>query len=205
MIKHVLGTTLFVLCGVSSAVAEPCVSATFDVPLPGAIDVVTRHADVPSPQFPGLWQEGRLEGYFYTLYANGEAVLKSRRNAPAWEFKVVCDAEQVDCSISVNGLPPDDAKPLADVLALCLQGRPLIAEEPQQAEPEAPCGLATVEDGPEGMVLQRLLVAAGADPGPVDGFVGNGTRKAIAEILGESSRGLAIDDAIVALDLLMCE
>lgn len=202
-----ISAAVMLFCSVGSAVAEPCVSATFDTPLTGAVDVVTRYADVPSPQFPGLWQEGMLEGYFYTLYANGEGLLQSSRNAPSWEVKVTCTAEAGECSIKADGTPPENAQRLADVIAQCLQGRPTteVAAPAPEPEEKAPCGVATVEAGPEGMVLQRLLVAAGTDPGPVDGFVGNGTRTALAEVLGASSRGLAIPDAIAALDKFMCE
>ncbi|MGJ8597560.1 peptidoglycan-binding domain-containing protein [Sulfitobacter sp.] len=211
MTKPRLGLTILALTLAKSAAAEPCVSNTFDEPLQGAVEVVTRHADVPSPQFPGLWQEGMLDGLFYTLYANGEGVVKSEKRISDWEVRVLCLDHGVDCSISATGTPPENAYQVANILSLCLRNvAPAEPEKPKTTkQPEVslktPCGLASVEDGAGGIVLQRLLVAAGADPGPVDGYVGGKTNEALAGILGEESTKLSIADAIGALDLWMCD
>ncbi|CAN0586413.1 unnamed protein product, partial [Ectocarpus sp. 12 AP-2014] len=120
---------LALVCSVAQSQAEPCVSATFDVPFPGATDVVTLHADVPSPQFPGLWQEGVVDGFFYALYANGEGYLRSSRDIAEWNIQFTCDAGETDCSIATNGAPPDNARETANMLAFCMQGRPLPVQE----------------------------------------------------------------------------
>lgn len=202
---------LLLACGATKGMAEPCVSSTFDVPIPSAVDVVTRHADVPSPKFPGLWQEGSLDGYFYALYANGEGILKSARETSEWDIRVVCEADEGDCSIKTNGVPPEDAQGVVDILTLCLQGQPLTSPEIPTPEPETPepqevipCGLATIPEGPAGLSLQRLLVIAGQDPGPVDGLIGRNTRNALAAILGAEAYEMEVSEAVSALDRWMC-
>jgi hypothetical protein len=208
MMRALAGIIAFTIgCG-SPAFAEPCVGPAFDVPLPGAQNVSTRHADVPSPQFPGLWQQGNIEGYFYALFANGEAVLKATQRSLEWDVKVSCEAGQETCVITANGAVPTDANRVADILGRCLLGKPR-KDSPKlevvvEPTPELACGLAQVEDGPDGMLLQRLLIVAGADPGPVDGLVGGGTRKALAGVLGNASREMDIPAAVAALDQFLC-
>lgn len=212
MIQRSLLTGFILLCGIGSAAAEPCVSATFDTPLEGAVDVVTRHVDIPSARFPNLWQEGTFSGYFYAVYAGGEGVVKSSANAREWKIDITCQPDQPDCAFAAEGAPPQDATAVASVIAACLMGTwppepvEVEAEAPQpQAKPSVPCGLATLSDESEGRLLQQLLIIAGADPGPVDGLVGNNTRTALREVLGPSSAKLDIGDAILALDKLLCE
>lgn len=223
MIQRSLLTGFVFLCGVASAAAQSCVSPTFDTPLEGAVDVVTRHVDVPSVRFPNLWQEGVLNEYFYAIYADGEGVVKSSASAREWKIDITCQPDQPDCAFTTEGAPPQEATGVASVIAACLKGEwppepepepepepveveQVEAEAPQpQAEPLAPCGLATLGDESEGRLLQQLLIIAGADPGPIDGFVGNDTRTALREVLGVSSVTLGTGDAITALDKLLCE
>lgn len=209
MMRTVLAIIAYTALGSGAAFAEPCVGPAFDVSLPGAQNVATRYADVPSPQFPGLWQEGNIEGYFYTLFANGEAILKSGRRSSEWDVRVLCEAGQEACVIIANGALPADANRLADVLGRCLQGKHLKSSPKPEVtiapKPEIACGLKQVENGPDGMLLQRLLVVAGVDPGPVDGLVGGGTRKALVEVLGAASNDLDIPAAVAALDRFLCE
>lgn len=187
--------------------AAPCVSATFDKPLPNAVDVVTRRADVPSPQFPGLWQEGRLDGLFYALFANGEALVRSGRRTSDWQVKVACPTGTADCTITAEGDPPQQARDIADVLGRCLQGVALAPPPPPAPTPEQrpACGLATVPEGTPVAVLQSLLIASGTDPGPVDGILGTQTQDALAQTLGDAASSLTITDAIAALDRLLCD
>ena len=205
MIRQSAGILFAFLSGIGAVAAEPCVLATFDKPLEGALNVVTRHADVPSPQFPGLWQEGTLEGYFYAVYANGEGAVASAQSRPNWKIRISCAVEEANCAFASDGAPPDKANQVADIVAQCLKGEAPAKTEPVAPEPAAPCGIATLEEGSDGKLLQQLLIIAGADPGPVDGFVGNDTRKALAEVLGTSSVAMETADALTALDKFLCE
>jgi hypothetical protein len=102
------------------AAAEPCVSDTFDRPLPRATNVLTRRVDIPSPQFPGLWQEGIIGGYFYTLFANGEGVLQATPDEPGWAINIICDEAAKTCERVPEGLPaPADALAIVDLLERC--------------------------------------------------------------------------------------
>ncbi len=214
---------LFGVCALlaqtSIAEAEPCVSAAFDQPVPGAVSVVTHRVDVPSPQFPGLWQEGVLGGYFYTLFANGEGLLQSSRKNPDWQITFTCDDETKTCVRSHQGSPaPAETAVIADKLEQCLVSpqsvKEVAAPAPQKTPPVVdatspaftppPCGLKAIAAGAEGITLQRLLVLGGADPGPIDGYPGKRTETAIVELLGAEGANLSIADAIVALDQLLC-
>lgn len=198
------------LGGAQAAGAAPCVSPTFDTPLAGAQNVVTRQVDVPSPQFPGLWQEGTLDGFFYTLYANGEGVLRAGPGAGEWELRVLCAPDAATCTRAQTGTPPDAAQPVASVLGQCLLGEvaaapaPEVIATPAPEEAAAPCGVAAVPEGTPIAILQSLLAAAGSDPGPVDGLMGGKTRDALLQVLGEEAATLDTDAAIAALDTLLC-
>lgn len=197
------------------AVAEPCVTETFDRPVPGATNVVTRHVDVPSPQFPGLWQEGEIEGYFYAIYANGEGSVQPSRTLPEWSITFSCDVITETCTRArQGGLPPAGADRVTDILEQCFfprkaaqeqSLRPPGVEEPA-VEPAPPtCGAVALPQGEPGITLQRLLVLVGADPGPIDGYPGQRTRDAMVQILGLQSTNMSIVDAINALNTLLCE
>ncbi|QPM92251.1 peptidoglycan-binding domain-containing protein [Pseudooceanicola algae] len=226
----------------TQAQAAPCVGAGYDRIFPGATDVVTGFADVPSPRFPGLWQEGRIGGYAYQIYANGEASVSDPAPEPAWEISVQCDSAAKTCAQTTEGTPPEPALRVAEQMGLCFTAPESVATSaempsppavvapstdgwalspPPQTEttevaedlevaddsdlvPPAPCGLATIEEGTPGVTFQRLLIAAGADPGPVDGLPGPRTRAALSEVLGEASANLASEDAIAALDSFLC-
>lgn len=279
------------------AAAAPCVGDNFERPFPGATEVSTRFVDVPSPRFPGLWQEGRLQGYSYILYANGEATVQDGGLEPQWSISVFCDLENGSCEQVADGTPPAAAVRVATLMGQCfvapetvdvppvpepepdpvapdtegwalvlpddetdispqptlsdtveepLPHPALVAEdgtadaEPEPAEtqaeeaesepaepqpveaeaaepapaqvaaedppaPPAPCGLATVPEGTPGATLQRLLVEAGEDPGPIDGFPGRLTRRALIAVLGEDAGNLGTEAAIVALNAHLCQ
>lgn len=217
---------------VSSAGAETCVSDTFDRPYPGATEVATRHVDVPSSRFPAIWQEGRIDGFYYRVWSHEDAVLQSDRTAPEWAILVTCKAGETQCRRMVEGTAPAGAVRVADELASCLTnpafaGRlpeatedfsaPNVEEATQDDTPEpdetdvppddpASCGLADLPEGPPGLTLQRLLVKAGADPGPLDGIAGRKTYRALAEVLGETlAPQLREAEAIEALDKALCD
>ena len=279
-IRHALtfGPLAGLIVASQAAAADPCVGASFDRPLPGATGVVTRRADVPSPRFPGVWQEGVISGYGYQIYANGEATIKDIGPEPAWSVSVLCEPGAESCSQTAEGDPPAAALRVADMMGQCFiapetvkaplppapepekvapetdgwaldpsgseepdgpdtTGRPEtpdpserelpppvsdtpvalpplpplvpVEEEVEEAPladetPPAPCGVASMPEGAPGLTLQRLIVEAGADPGPLDGFPGRRTRAALAEILGPSAAALSNEEAIAALDALLC-
>lgn len=226
-----LGAVAFTLCIAASAVqATPCVGSDFTTPFPGASNVTTHVVDVPSPRFPGFWQEGTKDGYFYTLFANGDAVLTAGRDS-TWQIAYGCDAALGECAAQIEGTPPDAAMQVAEQLKQCmLEGevsQPV--EEPEPApveaapseeevasdpsvEPVPPippqvsetCIVDTIDDENPTRQLQRMLVEAGADPGPLDGIPGAMTTNALIGILGETAAQLPTEDAIVALRELIC-
>ncbi|WP_163850800.1 peptidoglycan-binding domain-containing protein [Pseudooceanicola aestuarii] len=232
------------------AQAAPCVGANFQRPLPGATGVETRFVDVPSPRFPGLWQEGRIEGHPYVIYANGEASLQEGRAEPRWSIFVLCDLDAGSCTQTAEGSPPAPAVTIATMLGQCFVAPEQVVAAPVRApdrvviappsdgwaltpppdpvfapqdpgalaeaagslgaanaaavEPTAPCGLQTVPEGEPGITLQLLLVEAGVDPGPIDGFPGRRTRAALAEVLGAEAARMEIAAATTALSEHLC-
>jgi len=203
------------LCG-RQAAAEPCVGPAFDRPFPGATEVVSRYADVPSANFPGLWQEGRINGLAYALYANGEALLQDSATNPAWSISVTCQDGAERCAQVTTGQPPAAAGGVAAALAECLTGpvltgpdAPAAPQPPAAPPPPAPvaaqpCGLAKLPPDAPVITLQRLLVEAGADPGPINGRPGKQTGKALLQVLGRAARTLTVEQAIAALDAQLC-
>ncbi len=203
----------------SMAWAEPCVGPGFDRPLPGAINVQARLMDVPSARMPGLWQEGSILGHSYRLYANNEATLKPFEAEATWQISIDCTSG--DCRQSTTGTPDDGVVRIATVLGACLLGKDVVpndflppieiaVEKPSPAkvieDPKEPCGLAKVaqSDQPE-LLLQRLLVVAGSNPGPVDGIDGPRTRAALVAVIGAEGEDLDAQDAVQRLNQSLCE
>ena len=62
-----------------------------------------------------------------------------------------------------------------------------------------------IPDGGKVATLQRLLVEAGTDPGPVDGFIGPATLNALASIWKSPDTALDLDKAANALREIICE
>lgn len=133
---------LIVCTAASGAGAETCVGAHFGTPFPGATDVDVRRVDVPSSTFPGIWQEGRINGYFFQIWANGEALLQPSETAPDWNASVICQGD--DCQRGVTGTPPADALEVLQELETCLNdatyaGRPAAVDPaPDDPSPETP-------------------------------------------------------------------
>ena len=220
------------------AYAATCVGPLFDQAFPEATAVEMRYVDVPSPAFPGLWQEGIVDGYFYQIFANREAIIKERRVDPTWTITISC--QEGSCMRAVTGFPAHRAQRLSDAFEICLlDGDMTVALAPPKSEeseptiemslpptpstkkpapeiedierisdldvPEKePCGLAMLADGGAGITLQRLLVLAGGDPGPIDGLPGKLTRGAMIDILGAESAELGTQSAILQLNALLC-
>ncbi|MGO4855625.1 hypothetical protein [Phaeovulum sp. W22_SRMD_FR3] len=268
-------------------------TGSFEVPLPGATGVQVRHADVPTARFPGLWQQGVIDGLQYWLYADLSATLAPGNSADDWRIELTCDATTETCDRVISGATPDTARLTADMLERCLAGLPLVVEEvqarapaavpvseadaaargdevpeetpaatsstlnpiadatpatgdpsignattasPSEASavqatdqlqaapaasgwppeasrnaqlgpaimPPAPCGRAGLPVAPTVLTLQRLLLVAGQNPGPLDGFMGPRTRRALAAVLGRSAARLDAEDALQALEQHLC-
>lgn len=72
--------------------------------------------------------------------------------------------------------------------------------------PPQNCGLDAIEPGtPPVLTLQTLLQAAGFDPGPADGLMGQKTRNALSDALGPEASDLSMDEAITALNAKLCQ
>lgn len=252
--KLIATSTLFaLLLQIQPVTAETCVGPAMDRGFPGATAVETRHVDVPSPQFPGLWQEGFIFGYFYQIFANDEAVLAETKSEPDWSIAITCTDEV--CHRDVAGAPNEGTANIADLVEACLRDPNLSAEAVEQKlsiseqaastegqphaltqplaasdvedKPESieeatenetvahqveetenavaePCGLAAIPEGTPGLTVQRLLVLAGAEPGPMDGVPGRMTRAAISEVLGGDQDASDLSEVIVELDAFLC-
>lgn len=210
---------LFALCLANSATAEPCVSPTFDVPLPNAQGTESFVSDIPSAQFPAFWQRGTLDGYAYRIYASLEGTLRPVGRVPSWEITMSCDDTDQSCSIDTIGAPPQDAMATADKIGQCLLGQesgdaaPGNASDPDVAiapapdlapAAEAPCGAALVNEATDVATLQRLLTLAGRDPGPVDGFLGPKSFAAMEAFVPGAGWGTSIPATIAAVDEYLC-
>lgn len=253
--KQIVTLSLFALFSqIQPLIAETCVGPALDRAFPGAVAVETRHVDVPSPNFPGLWQEGFILGYFYQIFANNEAVLAEAKSKPDWSISIKCMDEA--CHRGVVGRPDQGTANIVDLLASCLRDPNLSTEAVEQklslseqaksnegqthaltqpilasgadvnseaieqkarendsaiAQVEetenvaaAACGLAAIPEGTPGFTVQRLLVLAGADPGPIDGVPGRMTRTAISEVLNEVQGDLDLPKVVFELDALLC-
>lgn len=140
------------------AMAEvPCVGAGFDTPLPDAVDVTRHNIDVPSARFGGLWQEGRIGETVYQIFSDRTAMIADQLDAPAWRLDIMCDDPVADCRRETKGPVPDDARRLADVIAVCINGAP-------EAAP-APVPLA-VESGASDAVLPEPVTGPEISAGP---------------------------------------
>lgn len=223
------------ICSGQTLAAAPCVGTTFDLPFPDATNVETRLADAPSPQFPGIWQEGLISGWPYRLFANGDGDLRSDPNTPLWEIAFICQSNEEACSVTQKGTLPDGAARVATNLQNCMLGLPLVTAFPVPApdpvaelQPETelenetadesaveiigsedvtpePCGVALVSGRSNIADLQELITLAGEDAGPADGIMGPQTRDALTNVIGETAANLDVPEAIAQLDKLLCE
>ena len=299
---------------VSTADAAPCVGSGHDVPFPGATSIETLQVDVPSAQFPGLWQQGLIGSYTYQIFGNRTGNLRGSLESSAWSIELNC--QESLCTRDVSGTPPRSAWDTSKRLEACFgtlvvatpepvpvpEHPPAVAsEEPPAPEPEVvePAKVETATEDPapteptktdqaveepsateqvvaapvaaepaitalEGadpvasaplaatptgaptapqsgggtrpaggqvgqcfgpqvsasipanckpvarpdanpvITLQRLLVSAGADPGPIDGAYGPTTEEAVLQVLGFAGRGLDVPTAISAIEGFLC-
>ncbi|SPF81839.1 peptidoglycan-binding domain-containing protein [Pseudoprimorskyibacter insulae] len=107
---------------VGPAWATPCVTESFDEPLPGSQGMAYNQADVPTALFPAFWQTGWVNGFYYELYPNGYALLASGQSQAAWKIEVICNFEDRVCSTTEDGFLPKDAPDTAAMLGACLLG-----------------------------------------------------------------------------------
>lgn len=244
---------LFGVFGVCAApaTAAPCVSATFDLPFPGAENVTSFVIDVPSSQFPAFWQKGVIDGFEYQIFANATGLLRGSSTEAAWSIDLACDVGAQACDTTAQGSPPENARRTVDALGQCLLGQDVTPKEdvlpkddvaanpapqpdpePQvvaEVEVEQPpvviqtvtadttapqarpvstvtsgCGLGLVNEATDVATMQRLLVMLGTDPGPVDGFLGPATFRAMDEFVEDSGWDTSIPDLIATLDAAHC-
>lgn len=158
------GVLVLVLAG-TGAMAEPCVGASYAVPLPGASEVERMYADVPSPTYPGLWQEGRVAGYVYWIFSNLSATLADRGESPDWAVDLRCGGDPVVCTRNRVGPVPERAEPVAEEIAACLRGD--VVNESVLSQPSA-------------MMDGLPLTALPANGAPMDSNAGLATAAALA-------------------------
>lgn len=208
----------------TATLADPCVTDTFDSPLDGATDVTAYVSDVPSAQFPAFWQEGTLEGYRYRMFASAEATLRPSIAGQDWVISITCNVSAQVCSFVNQGTPPADAAAVSNVIGQCLLGveaeknvptappqvtaeldQTPVAEQSVQVPDPATCGSASVTEATDVATMQRLLVMAGEDPGPVDGFLGPKSFAAMEVFVQGANWGTPIPEVIAALDASLCD
>lgn len=300
-LKPFLLAEVMTLLIASPASATPCIGAALDIPFPTASAFQTRRADVPSPRFPGLWQEGVVQGYSYRIFANGDATLEPLQPEDGWRLFVSCDFASGACSREELGKSPAKVAHLATALENCFvnpsavttqalnpllqhtvdqppasaelalepdgksqtlpeglvsedaakqswalvapladdtvvpepdpvntdaplppllpqsqkEALPILAEQSgQNKEPDsalqttaipAPCGLEVMpKESSLTLTLQRMLLQAGVDPGPLDGLQGPRTSRALRQVLGKDATALSREEAIEALYRMLC-
>lgn len=222
-LHHLYGPA-FLLIAVP-AWAEPCVSTTFDRSFPNATGVESFIADVPSAQFPAFWQTGLIDGYRYRLFSNGEGEIKASDPNQNWVVEIACETAGQSCDMTVNGAAPTEVLQIADTIGQCLLGventqAPTTPDDPftdnavepkedvaatQSTATETACGVSVVNEATDVATMQRLLILLGEDPGPVDGFLGPASFKAMDVFVEDSNWGTSITNVIAVLDALHCE
>ncbi len=148
VMKYAIFPIAFALA--APALAEPmCVGAGVYIPVPGATDVERGSADVASARFAGLWQEGRINGVVYRVYANRIGVVADDLISPTWRIEVFCDTINGECRQVVTGDPSEAASLVADGLALCMTGAPLEASDFMPEVAPEPLGPISADTGGE--------------------------------------------------------
>jgi hypothetical protein len=184
-------------------------------------------------QFPAFWQEGFIGEFSYQIFANKEGFVRSSEPTHDWVITILCDGSAQACDLKNEGDPPEEAVRVAGVLGQCLLRSDVdeadfaqttatdltpptvdVAEstaevaspiEPTVAAVPAPCGLATVNEASDVATMQRLMALIGSDPGPVDGFLGPQTFKAMEDFVDQPGWETSTTEVITLLDTLLCE
>ncbi|KQI70976.1 hypothetical protein AN191_14795 [Loktanella sp. 5RATIMAR09] len=229
MIARLLPHALWLGLTASSLAAAPCVSGTFERPLPGATNVESHVSDVPSAQFPAFWQDGVVNGYAYTIFASAEGTLRPTDAFQDWELTITCDVSAQACEMSRVGVPPEGAEIVARSIGQCLLGAevetvapvPVAATAVPATEPvntaialepigtsettaKVLCRAASVAETDDVAALQRLLVIAGENPGQVDGVLGPKSLAAIEAFSPGSSASRTVPELIALLETYLC-
>jgi hypothetical protein len=228
-LQSLYGLTFLLIA--APAWADPCVSSTFDRPFPDATDVEAFITDVPSAQFPAFWQRGFIDGYRYNMFSNGDGEIKASDPNENWTVEIACETRDQSCEMASDGDAPTEVLQIADTIGQCLLGieiiKPVVAPSvPEEQIVEAPltdivppsranevqqndtttlCGVAAVNEPTDVATMQRLLILLDEDPGPVDGFLGPASFKAMDIFIDDSNWDTSIADVIVVLDALHCE
>ena len=208
----------------TSVAAEPCVSSTFNQPLPGATQVETHVSDVPSAQFPGFWQDGIIDGYAYTIFASAEGTLRPTDIREEWAIEITCDLAEQACQTNHTGTPPQGTQTVSKLIGKCLLGAELVTPEPElppefeaapvlavaapaseETEQTTVCAAATVDEANEIASLQRLLILVGEDPGMVDGILGSRSLAAIEAFSSRASTSRTVPEVIALLQVHLCQ
>jgi hypothetical protein len=229
MIMRLFSYALWLGLIASSVLAAPCVSNTFDRPLPGAINVEWHVSDVPSAQFPAFWQDGVINGYAYTIFASAEGTLRPTDALQDWEITINCTVSAQTCDTTRAGNPPQDAENVSRSIGQCLLGKDLetVAPVPVAAIAVAAivpvnaavaperidtttttasilCRAASAEEVNDVAALQRLLILVGEDPGQVDGVLGPKSIAAIEAFSTGSSANRTVPEVIALLETHLC-
>ncbi len=81
---------------------------------------------------------------------------------------------------------------------------PAVPAAPNVAPAEVRCWTDRLPEEPVASRLQRMLLLAGFDAGPVDGQVGRRTQKALRLALPDDPRRDAVEEAVVELRKILC-
>lgn len=212
----------------AQAETTPCVSPSFDVPFPGATDVTSYVTDLPSSAFPAFWQEGRLDGYAYKIFANATGVLRGGGADQTWKIDMTCDASVGTCALTQTGTPPEAATRVATRVGQCLApalSKPAVVEnvapaaaqepipeqlavaptdQPMGGQADKTCGVALTDEASDIATMQRLLVLLGEEPGPVDGLLGPQSFAAMRAFTDNPGWATSVPDLVAVLDEQHC-
>ena len=204
MMRFIL-SLIVMMGGVNAAFAQPCVGPTFDAPLPDATDVRSHIADVRSALFPAFWQEGVIETYRYKIFSDRSGGLTAAGQDRTWDIGFTCSGADQACVIITAGTPPPDARAVVDRLTACVRGVDLPVKTVVAQAPLRPLCRPVILDADNDIVaVQRMIVLAGADPGPVDGAWGPRTIAALRIVLDLPTAQIDIADAKAALRARSC-
>ncbi|WP_019954945.1 peptidoglycan-binding domain-containing protein [Yoonia vestfoldensis] len=205
----------------TGAVAAPCVSGTFDLPLPGATNVVSHVSDVPSAQFPAFWQQGQIDDFVYTIFASAEGTLRPTDADQDWRITLRCSVADQSCDFATAGAPPRDAEIVARSIGQCLLGAQMAPVAAETAGPvdatgtsdtartaaiagPSVCPAAASKEASDVAILQRLLTSAGQDPGEIDGVLGPKSYAAIEAFAVGASTNRTVPQIITLLETQLC-
>ncbi|MCQ0970512.1 hypothetical protein MLD63_08765 [Paracoccus sp. TK19116] len=186
--KALLAILYLAMASPAFCATAPCVGPALDLPLPGAEDVRQMSVDVPSARFPGVWQQGTVDGLVYRIFGDRTAILSDDIGSPSWQVRVDCTASP--CQSQAQGTPQVGADRIAGALGRCLSGQDVTASELRRVPPEFETGVPghLPDQGRALSPAAALALAAGADPVRVSAPVSSPVLRcrADATLLGET-------------------